>query len=165
MLESLIFIVLVFLGVGSLIFSIFFILFALIKNEKYLIKGSFYSLAIPLFCFGLIFFFYSVIKPMSNYSQMEVYSGNYISEDGNFNMVLNSDGTYVSDSIPKLRIYRKGIWKTGGVDGYFEFYDNNGKGLSHVWPSSTKSNKRQLIFDISNKNSSRRKKIKFIKFN
>ena len=132
MLESLVFMFLIFIGGISLLFSIIFILYALISNNKRRIKTSLYSLSIPIFCFGLIFFWYGIMVLSFNNSEMKDYSGTYINEISNLEIELKEDGTFIADSIPKLELTKTGTWKTGGVDGMFEFYDSHGNLIYYV---------------------------------
>lgn len=41
-------------------------------------------------------------------------------------LILLSDGTYKFDGIEGVGLEKSGAWKTGGIDGMFEFVVNNG---------------------------------------
>ena len=130
MLESFLFIVLLIFLV--IIAIVFLVIGLLSKNEKLTKIGIYSFFGAPIFIVLLYIFWYSVVIPRANKSQMKEYSGMYKSEKGNFIIELKSDGNYISDSIPKLRIHKKGKWKTGGIDGMFELYDNKGVLKAHV---------------------------------
>lgn len=119
-------------GIFFVIISMVILIVGLIGMKKKTIKIGLWSLSLPAICFGIIFFFYGVLVPMSNKSQMKDYSGTYLSEDGKYTLTLKNDGTYISDSIPELRIHKNGIWKTGGIDGMLELYDNKGALKTHI---------------------------------
>jgi len=123
---------LILLGGIFLLFSVIFILYALIRRNKKTIKNSFYSLSIPVFIFSLIFFWYGVMIPIFNNNEMKNYSGTYINENSNLKIILKEDGTFIADSIPRLELTKIGTWKTGGIDGMFEFYNTQGHLIYYV---------------------------------
>lgn len=160
MLESLLFVLLVIVGAVSFFAAFFTVIFGFSAKHKLALKIGKYLFAIPVFCFGLIFFWYNIAIPSFNNSQQIEYSGTYKTENTllDFKLYLKADGTYHYDSIPNMRIPKKGLWKTGGIDGYFEFMNLKGNLESHVWPGVFE-NKKYLTFSLEEG------ELRFYKFN
>ncbi len=58
-------------------------------------------------------------------------------------LTLYADGTYKFDGTKGIGLENKGTWKTGGIDGLFEFHDEDGK-LSE-WASPSGSGKESAL--------------------
>ncbi|WP_405397564.1 hypothetical protein [Maribacter sp. Asnod2-G09] len=134
MLESLLFIFLIFVGGIFLVISLIVLLIGLGKKSSKLKKIGIGIGIIPILCFGLIALYYLVILPSLHKNQMEDFSGTYVLDnsaeqimskkelDSQYpKLVLLSDGTYKFDGIEGVGLEKSGTWKTGGIDGMFEF--------------------------------------------
>lgn len=159
MLESLLFMFLIFVGSAFVFISFFTVIFGFFAKHKNALKIGKYLFLIPIFCFGLIYFWYNIAVPSFNKSQQKEFSGTYKLDNSlsDIKLYLNADGTYYYDSIPNMRIPKKGLWKTGGIDGYFEFMNLKGNLESHVWPGEFK-NEKYLTIDLEEG------KLRFYKF-
>ncbi len=177
MLESLIFMFLIFVGGIFLITSLITLVIGIIKRSTKIKQIGIGIGLVPILCFGLIAFWYSIAIPSFNQNQMEDFSGTYIphhSSQGLINkkgmnglepnLILNSDGTYLFDSIPGIRIEKKGTWKTGGIDGAFEFHNERGSLSGRADPSgSGKDSALSFDFRLDKKDWKSTKRILFIK--
>ena len=124
------------------------------KSPKIKKSGIGFGIA-SFLCFGLIFFWYRIATPSFNKGQMNRFSGTYvlhesakptlkqfgITEFGQ-ELTLNANGTFKVDSISGLGLEKSGKWKTGGIDGAFEFHDSNGILLEFAFPSGGGTNAR-----------------------
>ncbi|MBO0592986.1 hypothetical protein I2486_16405 [Cellulophaga sp. E16_2] len=132
--ESILFIFLIGFGGLFLTISLVILLIGLIKKSSKLKKIALGIGIIPILCFGLIGFWYAIAVPSFNNSQMEDFAGIYIlhksgtellTKNGidrnQIELTLNSDGTYRFDGIEAIGLDKNGTWKTGGIDGMFEF--------------------------------------------
>ena len=131
MLESLLFILLISIGGIFLLISLIVLLFGLVKKSQKLKKIAFGVGTIPIMCFGLIAFWYLIAVPSFNKSEMEEFSGTYKiqtieKENTNTELKLFEDGTYSFNGKENVGLAKSGTWKTGGIDGQFEFYNENG---------------------------------------
>jgi hypothetical protein len=161
MLESLLFILLTLIGGLFLLISLIVITFGLAKKSRKLKKIGLGIGIVPLFCFGIIAYYYLIAVPSLNNSQMEEFSGTYLLANSaqqllkmngfseNPKLTLNPDGTYQFDSIPGLGLGKRGLWKTGGIDGQFEFHDENGSLMEWGMPNGG-GNNCGLSFDYEN---------------
>ena len=83
-------------------------------------------------CFGFIAFWYLIAVPSFNKSEMEEFSGTYKiqtigKENTNTELKLFEDGPYsFNGNRNSVGLAKSGTWKTGGIDGQFEFYNENG---------------------------------------
>ena len=128
MLESLLFMFLIFIGGIFLIASLVILLFGIIKKSSKTRKFAFVVGIVPFICFGLIAFWYGIAIPSFNKNEMKEFSGTYKIEElekDSCNLKLLENGTYEFFGKTTLRLRKNGTWKTGGIDGQFEFYDNN----------------------------------------
>lgn len=117
--------------------------------------------------FGLIIFYYSIVIPLSNQSQMKNYSGTYIvssdsipkKNSNELNLFKNGSYSYYGDKkfIRKARIQEKGFWKTGGIDGVFDFRNLNNSSGNWASPFGSKGNE-YIIFNLYD-----RDEVKFVK--
>ena len=150
MLESLIFMILTFIGIIGLIISIIILLVGAIKKSRKVKKIGIGIGIIPILCFGLIALWYVFAIPSFNKSQLKDFSGTYLpyksaekllKENGLFEkpnrLILKSNGTYLFDSIPGIGLQKKGKWETGGIDGLFIFYDKNNNQIEYGSPSGS----------------------------
>ncbi|MAW93685.1 MULTISPECIES: hypothetical protein [unclassified Leeuwenhoekiella] len=155
MLESLIFILIV-ISVGiSLILAIVFLLLGLAKKSKRLRKIALECALIATFFFSLIPLWYSLIVPWFNANKMKDFSGEYVLENSNkstetVTLFLYENGTYSYDGSDKLGLHKTGNWRTGGVDGTFEFLSENDNLLKYARPNSYEE-KCEISFDIFNR--------------
>jgi energy-coupling factor transporter transmembrane protein EcfT len=177
MLESLLFIFLICFGGLFLLISLIILLIGIAKKSSKLKKIALGIGVVPILCFGLIFFWYAIVVPSFNNNQMEDFAGVYVphksaTEFLNENVItktelkltLYSDGTYKFDGIKGIELEKKGTWKTGGIDGLFEFRDEYGR-LSE-WASPSGSGKESALsfdFKIDKKDRTNTKIILFIK--
>lgn len=140
MLESLLFMTLIIIGGIALILALIIISYGFYIKEKSLRNIGFAIGLIPVFCFGLIVFWYGIAVSSFNNNQMNDYVGTYlltpsskdlISKNSKSNepseLVLHSDGTYEFDIIEGINLDKNGTWETGGIDGHFMFYDKSEK--------------------------------------
>lgn len=146
--------ILSFIGIIGLIISIVIILVGLIKKSRKLKMTGMILLMIPIFCYGLIAFWYKIIIPNSNdklssefvgvYSTHKIKSKKFLKRNGLFDkerfLILKVDGTYEFDSIPGVDLWKKGKWKTGGIDGAFEFYNEKGENIEFGFPFGSGDN-------------------------
>jgi hypothetical protein len=150
MLESLIFMILSFIGIMGLIISVITLLVGIIKKSRKVIKVGIGIGIVPILCFGLIALWYMFAIPSFNKSELKDFSGTYfphksaekvLKENGLFEnknrLILKSNGRYLFDSIPGIGLHKSGKWKTGGIDGLFIFYDNNDKQIEFGSPSGS----------------------------
>ncbi|WP_348702486.1 hypothetical protein [Tenacibaculum sp. 190524A02b] len=118
----------------------------------------------PIICFGLIVFWYLIAVPYFNKNEMERFSGTYEiqtiekgKEKTNSELNLFADGTYKFNGNENIGIAKSGIWKTGGIDGQFEFYDDNGNLIEYASQFGGNGNEK-IIFNLYDSN-----EIRFIK--
>lgn len=153
MLESLLFIALLILGGITLILSIVCIVIGLNKKEKSLRNIGFGIGIIPVFCFGIVTFWYGIAIPSFYNKQMNTFAGTYLPTELTKNILtknnkldkplklkLNPDGTYEFDIIQGVGLKKKGTWETGGIDGCFNFYDESGKLIDFGMPAGNEDN-------------------------
>jgi len=166
MLESLLFIFLIFVGGIFLIISLIVLLFGAIKKSSKLKKIALGIGIVSIMCFGLIAFWYMIAIPSFNNSEMEKFSGTYEIqriEKGidktNSKLNLFTDGTYKFIGEENVGISKSGTWKTGGVDGHFEFYDENENLIEFASPFGGNGNEK-IIFNLYDSNEVRFVKIK-----
>lgn len=150
MLESLIFIFLIFIGGLFLLVSVIVLIIGLVKKSSKLKKIAIGIGVVPILCFGLIVFWYAIAIPSFNNNQMKDFAGVYVphksateflKENGitknELRLTLYSDGTYKFDGIKGISLEKKGTWKTGGIDGLFEFHDEDGNLSEWASPSGS----------------------------
>ena len=164
MLESLLFILLIFIGGIFLLISLIVLLFGIFKKSQKLKKIAFGIGTVPIMCFGLIAFWYLIAVPSFNKSEMEEFSGTYEiqtvekgKEKTNTELNLFADGTYKVKGKENVGISKSGTWKTGGIDGQFEFYDENGNLIEYASQFGGNGNEK-IIFNLYESN-----EIRFIK--
>ncbi|WP_047548462.1 hypothetical protein [Psychroserpens sp. Hel_I_66] len=177
MLESLLFIFLICVGGLFLLISLIILTIGLIKKSSKLKKVAFGIGVVPILCFGLIIFWYAIAVPSFNNNLMEDFAGVYIphksateflNENGvtenELKLTLYSDGTYKFDGIEGFGLEKIGTWKTGGIDGQFEFHDENGS-LSEWASPSGSGDESSLSFEyqLDEDDWQNRKSILFIK--
>ena len=166
MLESLIFIFLIFVGGVFLIVSLIFLLIGAIKKSSKLKKIALKTGIVPIMCFGLIAFWYMIAIPSFNNSEMEEFSGTYEIQTADkridktkTKLKLFADGTYKFIGEENVKIAKSGTWKTGGIDGHFEFYDENENLIEFASPFGGNGNEK-IIFNLYDSNELRFLKIK-----
>lgn len=164
MLESLLFIFLIFVGGISLIVSLIFLLFGAIKKSSKLKKIALGIGIVPITCFGLIAFWYMIAIPSFNKSEMVEFSGIYEIQNSakginseNSKLELFADGTYKFNGNKKIELGQNGTWKTGGIDGHFEFYDESENLKEFASPFGGDGNEK-IIFNLYETN-----EVRFIK--
>ncbi|WP_299060497.1 hypothetical protein [uncultured Polaribacter sp.] len=115
-------------------------------------------------CLGLITFWYLIAVPSFNKSEMEEFSGTYEiqtvekgKEKTNSELNLFEYGTYKFKGKENVGIAKSGTWKTGGIDGQFEFYDKNGNLIEYASQFGGNGNEK-IIFNLYESN-----EIRFIK--
>ena len=139
MLESILFIFLIFVGVIFLAISLITILTGFVKKSRKIKNIGLGLGVIPIICFGLITAYYLIILPSAHENQMEDFAGTYVLhnsaeqvldlkqfENKNPELILLSNGTYKFDGIEGVGLEKNGTWKTGGIDGMFEFEVEHG---------------------------------------
>lgn len=157
MLESVLFIILTFVGGLFFIISLIFLIFGAIHKSSKLKKIAFVIGVVPIICFGMIAFWYVIAIPSFNNSQMETFSGTYESYKSenelltNNKLILLEDGTYKFEGMKGFRLEKNGTWKTGGIDGQFEFYDNNERLIEFASPFGGDGNEK-IIFNLYDSN-------------
>lgn len=162
MLESIIFIFLTLLGGLSLLISLIVLIIGLIQKSSKLKKIAFRIGMVPIFCFGILIFWYQIAIPWLNRNQMEDFSGTYVLSNSSkimlrenglvtseIELTLYSEGTYNFYGIEGVVLEKSGIWKTGGIDGLFQFYDQNGNISGWASPSGS-GDKSALSIDYQN---------------
>ena len=154
MIESIIFMILSFIGIIGFIISIIVLLIGLIRKSRKLKMTGIVLLMIPVFCYGIIQFWYKVIIPNSNenisedfvgvYSTHKIKSTKFLKRNGLYDkerfLKLKGNGTYEFDTIPGVGLWKKGRWESGGMDGVFNFYDENGNLIEWGSPSGSGNN-------------------------
>lgn len=139
MLESLLFLFLIYTGIIFLAIALVFLVIGIFKKSTRIRNVGFGIGVIPVFCFGLIALYYMVFLPATHENQMEDFAGTYILEKDN-NQLLNNEssvgvmpvlvlydnGTYKFEGMVQLKLKKTGTWETGGIDGMFEFEATNG---------------------------------------
>jgi hypothetical protein len=177
MLESLLFIFLIIVGGIFLIISLVVLTVGLIKKSSKLKKLSLGIGIVPILCFGLITFWYLIAVPSFNKSQIQDFAGAYeinnsayelITKNGldkkKPKLILFTDGTYKFDEMEGVGLKKSGTWKTGGIDGLFEFYDE--RGILSEWASPSGSGKESALsfdFKIDKKDWTNTERILFVK--
>ena len=164
MIESLLFILLIFVGGIFFIISLILLLFGAIKKSSKLKKIALGIGIVPIMCFGLIAFWYMIAIPSVNKSEMEEFSGTYeiqTSENGikkdNSKLKLFANGTYKFNGNINIELGKNGTWKTGGIDGHFEFYDESENLKEFASPFGGDGNEK-IIFNLYDTN-----EVRFIK--
>ena len=172
--ESLLFISLILIGTLFLLISLITLIVGLAKKSSKLKKTALGIGVVPIFCFGLIFFWYLIVIPSFNETEMEEFAGTYVLNDsiqnlsnennGQTTLILLSNGTYKFDGIKNFGLEKNGNWRTGGVDRMFEFDVQNGS--KYATPSDS-GDRLSLSFEYqmrNDKNDSKNiKEIIFIK--
>jgi hypothetical protein len=151
--------------VGGLFFiiSLIVLLFGAIHKSSKLKKIAFGIGVVPILCFGTIVFYYVIAIPSFNNSQMKGFSGTYLSYKSENELstknklILLGDGTYKFEGMKGLTLEKNGTWKTGGIDGCFEFYDNNGRLINLASPIEGDGNEK-IVFNLYDSN-----EVKFMK--
>ncbi|ADY29354.1 hypothetical protein [Cellulophaga lytica] len=173
MLESLLFIFLIFVGGITLIISLIFILIGLSKKSSKVKKIGYGIGIVSILCFGLIALYYLLILPSLHKNQMDDLAGTYQLYDSSKQiiakkelhsqypeLILLADGTYKFDEIEGVGLQKNGTWKTGGIDGMLEFDVKQGR----EWASpSGDENDATLTFEYQN-NQDDRENTKLIVF-
>lgn len=139
MLESILFIFLIFVGGIFLLISLITILTGFVKKSRKIKNIGLGLGVIPIICFGLVAAYYLIILPTTHKNQMEDFAGIYVLhnsaeqvldlkpfENKNPELTLLSNGTYKFDGIEGVGLEKSGTWKTGGIDGMFEFEVDQG---------------------------------------
>ena len=162
MLESLLFILLIFTSGIFLLISLIVLLFGIFKKSQKLKKIAFGIGTVPIICFGLISFWYLIAVPSFNKSEMEEFSGTYKTETiekekTNTELKLFEDGTYTFNGKENAGLAKSGTWKTGGIDGQFEFYNENGNLIKFASQFGGNGNEK-IIFNLYDSN-----EVRFIK--
>lgn len=153
MIESLLFIFLIFFGGLFLIISLITLLIGFIKKSSKLKKIAYGIGIVPILCFGIILYWYLIAIPSFNKNQMEDFVGVYelnnsakelLTKNGittnQVKLILYSNGTYKFNTIQGVELEKSGTWKTGGIDGMFEFHNNGGRLIDWGIPSSSNNN-------------------------
>lgn len=144
MLESLLFILLLLISGLFIITALITMLVGFIKKSSALKKTALKITIIPIFCLGLIAFWYIAAVPSFNKSKMEDFAGTYtLNKSFKVNeakLILSADGTYQLEGIEGIGLKKQGKWKTGGNEGMFEFYDNNGNLSQWATPDNNTEN-------------------------
>ena len=177
MLESLIFIFLIFVGGIFLTISLIVLIIGLIKKSSKLKKIALGIGIVPVLCIGLIAFWYIIAIPSFDKNQMGDFAGTYVPNKSALELfienglqtkepklILLSDGTYKFDVIEGVGLEKSGTWKTGGIDGLFEFHDKDGN-LSE-WASPSGSGDESALsfeYQLDGDDWQNRKRILFIK--
>lgn len=176
MLESLLFIFLIFVGGIFLAISLIVLIIGLIKKSSRLKKIALGFGIVPV-CVGLIAFWYMIAIPSFDKNQMGDFAGTYVPnktamellaknglKTNNPKLILLSDGTYKFDIIEGVGLEKSGTWKTGGIDGMFEFYDKDGNLMEWASPSgSGDESALSLEYQLDEDDWQNRKSILFIK--
>ncbi|WP_142724434.1 MULTISPECIES: hypothetical protein [unclassified Chryseobacterium] len=173
MLESLLFILLLLVSGLFIVIALIIMLIAVIRKSSALKKTALKITIIPILCWGLIAVWYFKTLPSINESEMENFAGIYtLNSSGNesfkpskskingYKLILFDDGTYLFDGHEKIGLKKQGTWKTGGIDGLFEFYDENGN-LSQWASPYDNDNNYSLYFENPNKQNA--ETIRFVK--
>lgn len=66
-------------------------------------------------------------------------------------LILLEDGTYKFEGMKGFRLEKNGTWKTGGIDGHFEFYNNNESLIEFASPFGGDGNEK-IIFNLHDSN-------------
>lgn len=177
MIESLLFIILIFFGGLFLIISLITLLIGFVKKSSRLKKIACGIGIIPIVCFGIIMYWYLIAIPSFNKSQMDDFVGIYVPNDSakelltknglatnEIKLILYSNGTYKFDTIQGIELEKSGTWKTGGIDGMFEFHNKDGRLVDWGIPSGNDhSSTLSFEYQIKKDNWKNNKRILFIK--
>jgi len=171
MLESLLFIFLIVVGGMFIVISLIILLVGLFRKSSKLKKIALEIGIVPILSFGLIAFWYLITVPSFNNSQMKDFAGTYEIHNSNELLSKNesdknkpklnllADGTYKFGRIEGVSLEKNGTWKTGGIDGQFEFFDNNERLIEFASPFGGDGNEK-IIFNLYDSNEVRFMKIK-----
>lgn len=153
MIEGLLLIILIFFGGLFLIISLITLLIGFVKKSSKLKKFACGIGVVPILCFGILMYWYLIAIPSFNKSQMDDFVGIYVPNDyaqelltqnglatNEIKLILFSNGTYKFDTIQGVELEKSGIWKTGGIDGMFEFHNNEGRLIDWGIPSGNDNN-------------------------
>lgn len=164
MLESLLFLFFILVGGIFFIISLIFFLLGAVKKSSKLKKIASVIGFFPILCFVLFVSWYTIAIPSFNNTQMEKFSGTYEIETiakgiekTNTKLNLFTDGTYKFIGDKNVGIAKSGTWKTGGIDGRFEFYDEN-ENLIEFASAFRDNGNEKIIFNLYDLN-----EIRFIK--
>ena len=139
MIESLLLIIFFIVGGLAVLLAIFFFVIVVIRKSKSMLYLGLGLSIIPLFLYGLTFWFYDIHLP-KQYKQEEInYLGTYelqnFQPNKNFRLTLYSNNIFEIDNIKDLNFSGKGIWKAGQTDdGQLTFYDNDKSIVFWAWP-------------------------------
>ena len=158
MIESLLFLFFSIVGSILLITSLIFLVFGIINTSSKLKKIAIGTGIASSLCFGIIVFWYKIAIPSFNKTEFNNYAGVYqlqtierITENHNSKFELFANGTYNFTGDKSIGLSKKGTWKTGGIDGNFEFYDANENLIEYATPLDENGSKK-IIFDLYNSN-------------
>ena len=165
MFEGIILIIFFIIGGLTALLALFFFVIALVRQSKTMFKIGLAVCIVPLFLYGLTYWFYDIHIPTLNKQTEEKYAGTYImthSDDDtttylDVRLTLNSDNTSQIDKNNFTDFTGDGKWKSGATDdGQFEFKDNSNS--IKFWASPYNENK--LVID---ENFNDRRSVTFIK--
>jgi hypothetical protein len=168
MFEGIILIIFFIIGGLTALLALFFFVIAIIRQSIRIFKIGLTIAVVPLFLYGLTYWFYDIHIAKLNKQEEKEYIGTYVMVSPTANdlsaaygqqpkLVLNADNTFQLDKNDFTAFNGKGTWKAGVTDdGQFEFKD---AGNSIVfW--ATPSNKNKLEID---KNFDSEQRIFFVK--
>jgi len=158
MFESLIFIFLIFISAISLLTALILLLIGVFKKSTQLKIIAFGIGIIPILCYGLVSLWYYVVIPSFDKTQMKEFSGTYQVQNTNNKtekstdiLNLSEDGTYIYTGTGDIALAKYGTWKTGGIDGVFEFYNEKGRRIEFASPSGGDGNEK-ITFNLYGSN-------------
>ncbi|HEY0676854.1 MAG TPA: hypothetical protein VGD17_01165 [Chitinophagaceae bacterium] len=169
MMEGIALIIFSIVGGLSAMLALFFIIMAVVRHSRRMLKLGFIVAIIPVSMFALAYWFYKDRIPGLLKREEISYAGTYImiASDTTDAMArqfrqqtkitLNADNTFQLDKNNFTSFYGSGTWKAGATDdGQFEFRDT----MSNIIFRATPSNHNKLEI---NKNFTETKRIVFLK--
>lgn len=137
MFEGLILIIFFIIGGLTALLAIFFFVIALVRRSKTMLYFGLGISIVPLFLYGLSFWFYDIHIPALNQKEEMQYVGTYLSDTGKeitenglpdkeaFKLQLYSNNTFQLERNEYLNFSGKGTWEADKTDdGKFTFKNN-----------------------------------------
>ena len=156
MLESILLIIFFIIGGLAALLALFFFIVAIVRHSKSMFKIGLAITIVPLFLFGVIFWYYDIHIPILNWQIEKSYAGKYVMipegdpyhpsyiYGSNPRLILNRDGSFHLDSNHFSRFSGRGTWRSGATDdGQFEFRDNRNAIVFRANPSN--NNKLEIV--------------------
>ena len=139
MIES--FLLLIFFIIGGIasLFAVFFFVIALIRRSKTMFYLGLGISVVPLFLYGLTFWYYNIHMSGQYQQEQTNYLGTYVLQSPHSNeeltLILYSNNAFEIDRIKGFTFSGKGFWKAGQTEeGQLTFYNSQNSIVFWAWP-------------------------------